>query len=123
MEKTLLLIDAWVNLGLGLTLMLYPIGLIRALGLPEAAPTFYARVLGGVLFGIGLALFFEAYPTLVGSGGLALAGAIAINLSGAAILAVSLVFLNLELPIRGRVLLWSVCFLLVGLSMIELFSV
>ncbi len=119
-ETILLLIDAGINLGLGLVLMPFPSWLIRALGLPEAVPTFYARILGAVLFGIGLALLFEAYPGLTGAGGLSLHGAVAINLCGATMLVLTLLFARLEMPFRGRLVLWTLVCVLVGLSLVEI---
>ena len=116
MVQALLLTDAAINLGLGLVLALTPVQLIGWLGLPEARPSFYARILGGVLFGIGLALLFE---TFAAGTGLGLAGALAINLSGAAVLAACLLFQVLTIPTRGRVLLWVLVALLVVLSAVE----
>ena len=65
----------------------------------EVTSTFYARILGGVLFGVGLALVFEAYPDLVDSDGLSLAGAVAINLGSATMLALTLLFLRSNIPL------------------------
>jgi len=56
---SLLLIDGIINLGLGALLIIFPETLVAALGVPDAAPTFYPNILGGVLFGIGIALLIE----------------------------------------------------------------
>lgn len=118
MNTTLLVVDAIVNLGLGALLIAYPSHLVSLLGMPDVRPSFYARVLGGVLFGIGTALALEAGSSA--GQGLGLAGAVAINLCGAAVLAGVLLMQSLDIPLRGRVLLWGLCVLLVGLSLLEL---
>ena len=119
MIHTLLLVDAVINLVLGLSLILYPPALIRLLGIPDIRPGFYARVLGGVLFGIGLALSIEAFA---GVDGLGIAGAAAINLCGGAAVAGALMGQDLPIPIRGRVVLWGLVTVLAGLSLVELGS-
>ncbi len=48
--------DAVVKLALGILLLVYPQWLADALGMPPVATTFFPNILGGVLFGIGLAL-------------------------------------------------------------------
>ncbi|MGD2186239.1 MAG: hypothetical protein PVI71_08930 [Desulfobacterales bacterium] len=116
---TLLKTDAAINLILGILLMAFPLKLVEALGLPTVDPSFYPSILGGVLFGIGLALLIECYRKSNGPIGLGLAGAITINLCGAVILAVWLLFGDLNLSLRGQILLWSLVLLLVGLSLIE----
>jgi len=58
--KTLLLIDCIINLLLGAILLLFPIGIIDFLGLPQTSTNFYPSLLGAVIFGIGLALFLES---------------------------------------------------------------
>lgn len=120
MKGTILLkTDAAINLILGILLMAFPLRLVKTLGLPTVDPSFYASILGGVLFGIGLALLIECYRKSNGLTGLGLAGAIAINLCGGFILAIWLLYGNLNLPLRGQILLWFLFLLLVGLSLIE----
>jgi Na+-transporting NADH:ubiquinone oxidoreductase subunit NqrE len=60
-RSTLLKADAAINLILGILLMAFPAGLVRALGISMPDLPFYATILGGVLFGIGLALLIECY--------------------------------------------------------------
>jgi hypothetical protein len=120
MRHTLLLkIDAAINLILGILLLTFPLKLVKALGVPMAAPSFYPSILGGVLFGIGLALLVECYRQPNGLGGLGLAGAIVINLCGGFVLAIWLLSGSLNLPLRGQIFLWTLVLLLVGLSLIE----
>ena len=118
----LLKIDAAINLILGILLLAFPIKLVKALGVPMAEPSFYPSILGGVLFGVGLALLIECYRQSNGLIGLGLGGAIAINLCGGFVLAVWLLSGSLNLPLRGQVFLWSLVILLVGLSLIEGFA-
>jgi hypothetical protein len=91
---------------------------VRALGIPDAKPAFYAGILGAVLFGIGLALLLEAHGT-VGGRGLGLGGAILINSCGAIVLAGWLLLGNLALPLRGVIFLWGLVVVLGAISALE----
>jgi hypothetical protein len=44
-RTTLLKADAAINLILGILLMAFPAGLVKALGIPMADPSFYATIL------------------------------------------------------------------------------
>ncbi len=121
-RTTLLKADAAINLILGILLMAFPAGLVKALGIPIAEPSFYPTILGGVLFGIGLALLLECYRKSNRLIGLGLGGAITINLCGGFVLAVWLLSDKLTLPLRGLLLLWFLVLLLVGISLLEGFS-
>ena len=118
-RSTLLKTDAAINLILGILLMAFPAGLVKALGVPLADPSFYATILGGVLFGIGLALLVECYRKSSRFVGLGLGGAIAINLCGGFVLAAWLLSDKLSLPLRGQIFLWSLVVVLVGISLLE----
>jgi hypothetical protein len=116
----LLRTDAIINLILGVALLVFPSSLVSYLGVPHAHGAFYPNVLGGVLVGIAIALFIEARNTADNARGLGLPGAVAINLCGGTVLAAWLVWGGLELPLRGRVFLWSLVVILVGISSVEL---
>jgi hypothetical protein len=118
MRRPLLVADALVNLLLGVLLISFPRGLVRALGIPDATPAFYAGILGAVLFGIGLALLLEAYGRARGLG-LGLGGAILINSCGAIVLAGWLLVGGLAMPFRGVVFLWSLVVVLAAISALE----
>ena len=123
MQTTFLLkVDAAINLILGILLMAFPTGLVKALGIPMEVPAFYATILGGVLFGIGLALLTECYWKSSRFKGLGLGGAIAINLCGGGVLITWLISDALILPLRGQILLWFLVLLLIGLSLLEGFA-
>ena len=115
----LLKTDAAINLALGILLMAFPAGLAKVLGIPMAESSFYPTILGGVLFGIGLALLIECYRKSSRVVGLGLGGAIVINLCGGFVLAVWLLSDQLTLPLRGHILLWFLVLLLVGISLLE----
>lgn len=117
MQRPLLLADAVINLGLGALLLLYPQWLVETLGMPEVANTFFPNVLGGVLFGIGLALLI-AYRG--GAQGLGLDGAIAINLCGAGVVVGWLVIAPQAIPSRGKITLWIIALVVIGIGLIEL---
>ena len=116
-HSTLLTVDAVINLVLGVLLVVFPGHLVSALGIPSTEVAFYPSILGAVLFGIGIALLIERAR---GGSGLGLAGAVSINLCGGAALIAWLLFGSLSVPARGRLLLWALAVLLVGLSSLEL---
>jgi hypothetical protein len=117
-HKTLLLIDGVINLVLGILLLLFPAGIVEVLGLPYTNTNFYPGILGGVLFGIGIALLIERYGATKNIRGLGLGGAIAINLCGAGVLLVWLLVAPFDIPIKGNIILWSIAIivLIVGLA-------
>ena len=120
MERSVLAVDAAINLALGLLLIVFPHDVIDALGVPEVEQSFYPAILGGVLTGIGLALLIELFRGPTGLVGLGLGGAIAINLTGAAVLAAWLASGNLDISLRGEVTLWILVASLVIVSGTEL---
>lgn len=120
MTRYLLAIDAGANLVLGGILLWLPAGSVRLLGLPSTSTYFYASILGAVLVGIGVALAVELFGAPHGRRGLGLGGAIAINLCGGGALAFWLVFVPLNIPTRGFIVLWSVAILVVGIGVVEL---
>jgi len=119
--KILLLIDAIINLFLGAVLLLYSKPVITFFGLPETELFFYPNILGAVLLGISGALLIEykRKGTLVGLG---IGGAITINLIGGFILLLWLVLGNLDIPLKGRIILWILNILLLGISLFEIMS-
>lgn len=117
-SRTLLFIDAGINLALGCILIVFPAPIVSLLGVPETQSAFYPSILGAVLFGIGIALVVEN----IKGKGLGLLGAVSINLSGGIVLAAWLLFGGLQLPIRGWVFLWALVVLLLGISTVELLA-
>ncbi len=122
MRNELLTIDGIVNLVLGLLLIAFPASVVRALGLPAGDSAFYANILGGVLFGVGLALLVERFRPPLRTVGLGLGGAVSINMCGGLVLAGWLALGRLELTTFGIIALWGLVVLLVGLSAIELYG-
>ena len=122
MERShLLLIDAIINLVLGVLLLVFPSFLVRDLGIPPSTNGFYPSILGAVLFGIGVALLQEVRNTDSRRAvGLGLVGALSINLCGGVALAGWLLVGGLILPHRGVIFLWCLVALLVGISGAEL---
>jgi hypothetical protein len=116
-RPNLLLIDAIINLLLGILLLIYTDSIILFLGVPNSNSSFYPNILGAVLFGIGIALIFQYFR---GSEGLGFYGAIAINISGGIVLAFWLLFGKLVLPLHGFIFLWILVIVLVGISSLEL---
>ena len=121
-HKKLLLIDCTVNLLLGGLLLLFPLGIIDLLGLPQTNTYFYPSILGAVLFGIGLALMFELVGHAKRFHGLGLVGAILINLVGSLVLILWLLFGSLDIPMKGRIILWMVGLIVFIIGIIELIT-
>ncbi len=121
-HATLFKADAAINLILGILLMAFPAKLVKVLGIPVADPSFYPTILGGVLFGIGLALLIECYRRSKRFIGLGLAGAVLINLCGGFVLAFWLLWGKLKLPVRGQIFLWALVVILIGLSLLEVLA-
>ena len=119
-KHPLLLLDAIINLLLGVLLMIFPRPLVDFLGMPSAINAFYPSLLGAVLFGIGIALLLHQYLPKIG--GLGLGGAVSINLCGGMVLTYWLLMGGLELPTRGFVFLWVIVLILMILSVMELHS-
>ena len=119
--KTLILIDALINFFLGIILLIYSQPVIDFFGIPFSENRFYPNILGAVLFGIGIALIVE-YRNTGELKGLGLVGAISINLSGGIVLLLWLIFGNLYIPYQGKIILWVLDFILVGISSLELIA-
>jgi hypothetical protein len=118
----LLAVDCIVNLLLGLLLLLFPAGLLTYFGLPPTDTYFYTSILGGVIFGIGIALGLEWFGASQAIRGLGLGGAIAINLCGGGTLLLWLIFGNLNLPLRGSITLWIVALVVLGIGLVEILN-
>ena len=121
-QKLLLSIDGLVNLVLGVLLLLFPFGIAEIAGVPESSTNFYATILGGVIFGIGLALVIERYGYAKGIRGLGLGGAIVINFCGALVLIAWLIISPPVMPVRGHILLWAIAVIVLGIGIIEALS-
>ena len=115
-----LIIDAVINLILGILLLTFCEKIVALLGVPNTNQYFYPNILGGVLIGIAIALTIEAFRKPKGLVGLGLGGAVAINLCGGMVLAYWLLFKNLSIPTGGRIFLWILVLILVVISSIEL---
>jgi len=119
-SKIILLIDGIVNLLLGMLLLLFPFGLAQVFGVPQANSNFYPTILGAVIFGIGISLLLEVYGKPRGIHGLGLPGAIVINFCGAGVLAMWLIIVPFNLPLRGYIILWAIALVVLALGFIEL---
>jgi hypothetical protein len=121
-NEFLLVIDGFINLALGILLLLVPVGTAELLGVPRSNLDFYPTILGSILFGIGLALLVERFGQQWHIRGLGLGGAIVINFCGATSLLVWLLTGSLDLSLRGLVLLWAIVVLVYGIGFVEIIS-
>lgn len=119
-HKNLLLIDGIANLILGGLLLLFPLGTANFFGVPQPESNFYPTILGGVIFGIGIALLIERYGFKAQIRGLGLGGAIAINICGSLVLLGWLIFAPPMIPLRGLILLWAIGIIVLGIGLVEL---
>ena len=120
MNKKVLLVDASINFILGILLLSFSKPVTDFLGVPYSEVYFYPNILGAVLIGIAIALVMEYSRKPDGLIGLGLGGAIAINLCAGFVLALWLIFGNLNLPLKGKLFLWLLVIILVGISSVEL---
>jgi hypothetical protein len=114
-----LAIDGIVNILLGLILLCFPFGLDKILGLPIPDTYFYPIILGGMLFGIGIALLVEMLGVHKNIRGLGIAGAIVINYCGGLTLLIWLLFFPLNIPLHGSIILWIVAVVVLLIGIIE----
>ena len=115
--RELLVLEVTLKAAAGLVLLFTPLTVIKLFGLPRGDSGFWPRLLGAVLLGIAGACYLEAkFP---GSKGLALGGAIIVNLSAAAAIALMLAVGGGAPSTRGRLALWLVVALLVAMSLAE----
>ena len=121
-KRLLLVLDGIVNLILGFLLLFYPARLMLAFNLPGVESFFYVNLLGGVLFGIGLALLLERYSDTFRMRGLGIGGAILINFCGAGVLVYWLLYGNMDLPLGGNLFLWSIAIIVIGVAFAEMIS-
>ena len=119
-SSKILLVDALINLILGVLLAAFPRNVVELLGVPDTDAAFYPSILGAVLIGIAVALVVEYARSPTGPAGLGLHGAIAINLCGALFLVGWLLSGKLDILLRGEVFLWGLATLLVVISLVEL---
>jgi hypothetical protein len=119
-HKTLLVSDGIINLILGVLLLLFPLGIAEFFGVPMPKSNFYATILGGVIFGIGVALLIERYGFEKQIRGLGLGGAIAINICGSLVLLGWLIFAPPAISLQGSIILWTIGILVLGIGLVEL---
>ena len=121
MTDTLTLtIDGAVNMILGTLLIWFPRGVANTLGLPIPDSPFYRAILGGVLVGIGAGLLLQQLlERPAASRGIELP--ISINLAGSGVLIGLLAAGHLSLPSRGKIFLWIVAILVLGIGAVELY--
>jgi len=119
-QEILLSIDGIINVVLGILLLLFPFGISELLGVPKSNTNFYPTILGGVIFGIGIALFIERYGFKSNIRGLGLGGAIAINICGALVLLIWLLINPFNLPLKGYIILWIIAMGVLLVGIIEL---
>ena len=119
-RSILILVDAIINVIIGVILLLFPLGIPGWLGLPHSANPFYPLILGAVILGIGLALIIEFSPRPTNWRGLGLEGAITINFCGGGMLLIWLIFFNSNIPLRGLIILWTVAIVVLTVGIIEM---
>lgn len=122
--KTILFVDAIINFVLGVLLLIFSPEIASWLGVPLSSTSFYPNILGAIFIGITIALLIDVKGKKdKGNMGLELLGAISINLCGGTILALWLILGDLELPVRGLIILWTIVIILIIVSVTELIHI
>ena len=124
-RKISLLTDAGLNFILAVLLLCFSPELADFLGVPSVQNNFYPNILGAVFLGITIALVIEAYRDTTDGRktGLGLAGAVSINICGGIVLLYWLLLGNMELPLKGKIFLWTLDLLLLLVSTMEVISI
>lgn len=102
MAHDLLLIEMALKGISGALLLFFPRSLARVLGLPPVGETFWPRLLGTLLIGLGIATFLEVGAEK--QNGLGLSGHVAINLTMTLVLTALLIMGRAGATRRGRAL-------------------
>src|SRR5262245_66418300 len=105
MVEQLLWVEMLFKLAAGLVLLIAPTTTAAVMGWPRPGSSFWPRLLGAVLIGIGLASALNARAA--GARGLGLGGSVSINLAAAAFLLIA-VLLRPPSARRGRLLSWLI---------------
>jgi len=119
--KPVLLLDAGVNFALGIILVFYSPAMAAFFDLPLTSSIFYPQILGAIFIGIAAALTIEVCKKNRSITGLGLFGALTINLCGGTALLLWLVFGDLQLHLKGLLILWTLAVFLFLISGVELF--
>jgi hypothetical protein len=124
MQKTnILLVDSVLNFLIGVLLLIFPRGIIEFLGVPMVRDTFYPGILGAILIGIGIALFYEWSKKKSDITGLGTGGAIIINACVGLALMSWLLFGDLDIPARGHIILWCLVLIIFVIITVEVIKV
>ena len=122
--KMILFVDAIINFVLGVLLLIFSPEIASWLGVPLSSTSFYPNILGAIFIGITIALLIDVKGKKDnGNMGLGLLGAISINLCGGTMLALWLILGDLELPVRGFIILWTIVIILIIVSVTELIHI
>ena len=124
MRKTnILFVDSVLNFLIGVLLLIFPRGIIEFLGIPMVRNAFYPGILGAILMGIGIALFYEWFGKKSDIVGLGIGGAIIINACVGLALLAWLLFGGLDMPARGHVILWCLVLIVFIVILVEIIKV
>lgn len=121
MRDQVLTVEALLRGAIAALLIVLPKSVIGALGLPRAEQSFWPRLLGAVFAGMAAAAYIEGHFKL--QSGLGLGGAVAINIATAFAILTGLVVGGLDIPRRGRLLLWISSAALIVLALFELAAI
>lgn len=116
----LLKLQLAIYAALAFLLLATPSIAVRVLGLPAAAPAFWARLSGGFFLAIGIAAIASDQGWTKAGTGLGIGGFIAINLTLAFVLA-SLLAVGAQVPTRrGRAVLWLLVIVMAALGFTQI---
>lgn len=117
--EQILWFEAIVKAAAGLVLVVLPLSALTLAGLERPSSGFWPRLAGGILIGLGAAVFISLHDPQA-RGGLGPAGLVAINLGTAATLAIPLIMGNAAPTRRGRLFILINLLLLLTLAFLEI---
>ncbi len=118
MAQQLLWLEMLLRLSAGAVLLVLPLTAARILGLPVPQALLWPRLLGALLVGMAAAILLEGSGAT--ASGLGPGGLVVINLVTAGTLITLLVLDRACQTRRGKIFLWTLALLFVGLGILEI---
>ena len=118
MAQQLLWLETLLRFSAGAVLLVLPVTAARILGLPIPQALLWPRLLGALLVGMSAATLLEGSGST--ASGLGPGGLVLINLVTAGILIALLVLERACQTRRGKIFLWALAIVLIGLGILEI---
>ena len=115
-DQDMKMVPAFLDLILGIGLLLFPESVVGFFGLPDQGMGFWSSLLGAVFLGMGITALVDAFKDSDQQAGPVSTGAVTINLCASLVLAGWLLGGKLDLTTRSSIILWGLVLVLAGVS-------